>query len=139
MIDGPRARENLEKLLRLARADAEALRIDITDIERARSAAEASLSSLDEAARKEETVTNAAVDIAAYREGVRARRHNLQTTLLTLADAEDNVRSRLKASFAEVKKLEHLIDMAIRAEKKAGLRSDLSAMDEVATMRARNS
>jgi len=138
MIETPRARRSLEKLMKLARADADALRVDLADIERARSAAEASLADLDEKAANEETVAGHAVaDIAAYREGARARRHNLRTTLITLEDAELNARTRLEAAFIEVKKLEHLIEINDRADKKAGRRGDLNAMDDIATMRAR--
>ena len=50
MIETPRARRSLEKLMKIARADADVLRIDLADIERARSAAEASLTELDEKA-----------------------------------------------------------------------------------------
>ena len=138
MIETPRARRSLEKLMKLARADADALRVDLADIERARSAAEASLADLDEKATNEETVAGHTVaDIAAYREGVRARRLNLRTTLITLEDAELNARTRLEAAFIEVKKLEHLIEINDRADKKAGRRGDLNAMDDIATMRAR--
>lgn len=138
MIETPRARRSLEKLMKLARADADALRIDLTDIERAQSAAEASLVDLDEKAANEEAVAGHTVaDIAAYREGVRARRHNLRTTLITLEDAEMNARTRLEAAFIEVKKLEHLIEINDRADKKAGIRSDLREMDDFATMRIR--
>ncbi len=138
MIETPRARRSLEKLMKLARGDADALRVDLADIERARSAAEASLADLDEKAANEEAVAGHAVaDIAAYREGVCARRHNIRTTLITLEDAEMNARTRLEAAFIEVKKLEHLMEINDRADKKAGRRSDLNAMDDIATMRAR--
>ena len=138
MIETPRARRSLEKLMKLARADADVLRVDLTDIEHAQGAAEASLADLDEKATNEEAVAGHAVaDIAAYREGVRARRHNLRTTLITLGDAEMNTRTRLEAAFIEVKKLEHLIEINDRADKKAGIRSDRHEMDDIATMRAR--
>lgn len=138
MIETPRARRGLEKLMKLARADADALRVDLTDIERAQSAAQASLADLDAKAANEEAVAGHAVaDITAYREGVRARRHNLRTTLITLEDAETNARTRLQAAFIEIKKLEHLIEINERADKKAGRRSDLHEMDDIATMRAR--
>ncbi len=138
MIETPRARRSLEKLLRLARADTDALRVDLADVERARDATQASLSDLEEKALREEAAGGHGVaEVAAFREGVRARRHNLTTTLMTLEDAELSVRDRLETAFIEVKKLEHLIEINDRADKKAGRRGDLSDMDEMAGLRVR--
>lgn len=138
MIDTPRARRSLDKLVKIARADCDALRIDLADVERARRAAEESLNDLEKKASAEEAKgADAIADMAAYREGVRARRHNLKTTLMSLEDAEQNARSRLETAFLEVKKLEHLIEISDRADRKSGKVSDLKEMDEFASARAR--
>ena len=138
MIDTPRARRSLDKLLKIASADCDALRIDLADVERARRAAELSLSDLEKKSAAEEAAgADAIADMAAYREGVRARRHNLRTTLMVLEDAELNARNRLETAFVEVKKLEHLIEISDRADRKSGKRTDLKDMDEVASARMR--
>jgi len=127
-----RAQESLEKLLKVARADVEALRIDLADVARAKSSAEGSLDGLDETVRREEAMMKEgdAAAFAAYMEGVRARRHNLQTTLLTLGEAEDSARDKLEAAFLEIKKLEHLIGVSERSAKKNIIRDDIRTADE---------
>ncbi len=127
-----RAQESLEKLLKVALADVEALRIDLADMARAKSAAAASLDGLDETVRREEAMMKEddAAAFEAYIEGVRARRHNLQTTLLTLGEAEDSARGKLEAAFLEIKKLEHLIGVNERGAKKNIIRDDIRMAGE---------
>lgn len=139
MIDSARSRESLEKLLKLARGDADALRIDLADIDKAQHNAKASLTNLERSAKAEEAACakTAPADLGAYLEGVRARRHNLRTTLATLSDAENKARDRLEAAFIEIKKLEHLIEIFMRDARKVERRRDLTAMDEIAALRAR--
>lgn len=139
MIDTPRGRESLGKLLKLARADVDALRVDLVDIESARVAATDSLDGLDrDLAREEEAMKDAhASDVAAYLEGVRERRRNLYVTLATLTQAEDDVRDKLNNAFIEIKKLEHLIDVNVAAEKKAHGRKTQLAADDVIAARGR--
>lgn len=141
MTETARARASLEKLLRLARADADALRIDLVDIERARASAERSMSRLEETARREEELVKdqAGSDFAAYLEGVRERRRNLQTTMITLAEAEDTARGRLQSAHVELKKLEHLLAMSDETARKADLRDQRRASDEAAAARRRAS
>ncbi len=132
MTDTVRTRESLNKLLKIARADAEALRTDLADVERAKASAEASRQALDETMREEEVSARAGdtAAFAAYVEGVRARRHNLQTTLMTLQNAEEGARDKLETSFIEIQKLEHLIGVNERAEKKSAGRREIAAADE---------
>ena len=132
MTDIVRTRESLNKLLKIARADAEALRTDLADVERAKGSAQASLQTLDETMQQEGASAKQgdAAAFAAYVEGVRARRHNLQTTLMTLQAAEESARDKLEASFMEIQKLEHLIGVNERAEKKSAGRREIAAADE---------
>lgn len=132
MNDAARARQGLEKLLKLACADADALRVDLVDIERARASAESSLTRLTDAVRREERLTAegaAAADFTAYLEGVRERRLNLQTTMMTLTTAEENARERLEAAHLEIKKLEHLIALNAEAARKNAIRRQRRASD----------
>ena len=139
MMNTPRGRDSLDKLLKLAHADADALRVDLSDIERARSAAEDSLEGLDrDVAREEEAMQGAhAGDLAAYLEGVRERKRNLQVTLMTLSEAEEAAREKLETAFIEIKKLEHLIDVNVAAEKKSGARKSQLATDDAFAARVR--
>lgn len=127
----------IEKLLKLARADANALRIDLADVERARSSAEDSLKGLDDLVKREEAAMKetGVVDFANYLEGVRERRLNLHATLISLGRAEDEARDRLGAAFGEIKKLEHLTALGARDLKKAAALADLAATDDVAAVR----
>jgi hypothetical protein len=130
MTDMTRARAGLEKLLKFARLEAEALRTDLADVARAQSAAAAALTGLDDDLRREEAMmgdvntadfTAYKADFTAYKEGMRARRHNLQTTLLTLEEAETSAKTRLEAASAEIRKLEHLICINERDAKTNGM------------------
>lgn len=123
MTDMTRARAGLEKLLKFARLEAEALRTDLADVARAQSAATASLTGLDDALHREEAMMGdaGAADFTAYKEGMRARRHNLQTTMLTLEEAETSAKTRLEAASAEIRKLENLIYINERDAKTNGV------------------
>ncbi len=123
MTDMTRARAGLEKLLKFARLEAEALRTDLADVARAQSAAAASLTGLDDDLRREEAMMGAVntADFAAYKEGMRARRHNLQTTLMTLEEAETSTKTKLEAASAEIRKLENLISINERDAKTNGV------------------
>ncbi len=111
MTDMTRARLGLEKLLKFARLEVEALGTDLADVARAQSAAAESLAGLEDTLRSEEAMVSEAdtVNFAAYKEGMCARRHNLLTTLLTLEEAEANASTKLEAASAEIRKLENLI------------------------------
>ena len=139
MTDDQRMLANLEKLLRLANADADALRIDLADVERARRSTEASLQGMEDTVRREQEMMKDAgvVDLAAYLEGMRERRLNLQTTLMTLSEAEEATRDRLEAAFVEIKKLEHVIDLNKLAAKKARGRQEVRAADDLGASRLR--
>jgi flagellar export protein FliJ len=137
MNDTPRLRENMEKLLRIARGEADALRADLADIERARAAAKTSLTSLDEKIRTEDVAGADHGDLARFLEGTRERRLNLRNTVATLDRAEENARLDLEAAFIEIKKLEHVLDASDAASRRASVKRDASAMQEIASIMAR--
>lgn len=132
MIDNARSRQSLEKLLRLAKTDADLLHADLADAERAKEAAEKSLDDLAHAIKKEEA--NAQTDpaaFAAYMEAMSTRRHNLRTTMMLLNETVDATHERIAAAFGEVKKLEHLIAMQDKAQERTQRRRDVGALDEI--------
>jgi flagellar export protein FliJ len=138
MIDRSRNVENLNRLLKLAHADADTLRIDLADIEKARGAAQASLERLDDLVRQEEaSLSHSPKDLAAFIEGARLRRHNLKTTVMSLSDAEEAARERLRSAFVEMKKVEHLIGIEIAAADKENRRRETAAADEFGNRRTR--
>ena len=142
MKETPRARRSLTQLLKIARSDADALRVDLADIEKARQAAENAIMDLDrQAAAEEEKAASIASEeasfaLAAFRDGVRARKHNLQTTLLTLEESAEKARASLEAAFVEVQKLEHLMEINDRADRKKAGQKDRRDMDEIAVIGA---
>ncbi len=129
MTDMTRARAGLEKLLKFARLEAEALRTDLEDVARAQSSAAASLTGLGDDLRREEAMMGAVntADFVAYKENMRARRHNLQTTLMTLEEAEANANTKLQAASAEIRKLENLISINDRDAKNEVMREEVCA------------
>jgi len=138
MIEHRRNIENLNRLLKLAYADADTLRIDLADIEKARGAAQASLERLDELVRQEEALhAQSPKELGAFIEGARMRRHNLKTTVMSLSDAEEAARERLRSAFVEMKKVEHLIGIEIAAVDKENRRRETAAADDFSNRRKR--
>lgn len=136
MIDNERSRIGLQKLLKLARCDADALRADLADIERARSSAENSLAELQLTLKREELKSEQdPKTFADFADGARMRRHNLRTTLMTLESSYMHARERLSAAYAEIKKLEHLISMQDRARGKVQRKREQVMMDEMSAAR----
>ena len=127
---------NLEKLLRIARAEADALRADLADIERARVAAEAGLEALEKDIR-EESVRADGADFARFIDGARERRRNLTATVFSLRDAEAAARANLEAAFVELKKLDHLLESERTVAARGKRRADARKMDDIAAAMGR--
>ena len=106
----PAARANLEKLMRLACAESDALRSDLVDVETALASAKASLEKLVEDARHG----------GGAGERIRARRHGLLVTIETLERAAEDAREKLAVASAETNKLEALIMLGTRAHGRQG-------------------
>ncbi len=122
----------VHKLLRLARAEADALREDLADIERAQVSAAASLQALDENIRAEEEKAGAGPDLARYIDAARQRRRNLTAARATLSSAEEKARANLQAAFIEMKKLEHLLDVHQASARRQARKADAAMMEEAA-------
>jgi len=139
MKDTSRMRANMEKLLRIARGEAGALKADLMDIEGARVTAAAALADLAEKIRAEEAAAGPAAqgELTRYLEGVRARRLNLHNTVATLDSAEENARLALETAFIEIKKLEHLMEVSVATAKRDLRKRDVDNMQEVAMAMAR--
>ena len=136
MIENRRTRESLNKLLNLARNDADILRTDLADIDRARSTTETSLAELDHSVRREEQKPGAdPAQLAAYLDGARARRHNLRTTLMTLEQSESDLRERITLAMSEIKKLEHLIELQDKSRSKSRERRERQNHDDMSAQR----
>lgn len=133
MMKNRRTKTSLEKLLKLARNDADSLRQDLSDIERARDSAESSLAKIDRQIREEETRRDAdPIALAAFIDGARGRRHNLRVTLMTLERTELDLRERIEGAYIELKKLEHLLKMHDREDRRRAAKADLNEMNEIA-------
>lgn len=91
---------SLLKSVQIAREDAQALKTDLSDIERARARTEASL------VEAEQSLTAPAKgDIDGHNEGLCARSANLRTTLMSLDRAADAAQEKLLAATTEISKL----------------------------------
>lgn len=125
-----RERASLETLLKHARRDADALRIDLRDLERARAGAERSLDELEAEIRKE--AVSGGADYAAYAAAARERRFRLSVTLNSLEAMETDLRGRIERAAVEMKKFEHLIARADEARLARTRRRERAATDEIA-------
>lgn len=123
----------VESLLRVARAEADALRVDLSDIEAAKASTESALAAIDDDIRKEEALAGGGEDLARYIDAARNRRCNLTTTLKSLAISEERTRGSLEAAFLEIKKLEQLIDAHHAAERRRAAKADAARLDDVGT------
>ena len=107
MFLAPNARDNLMTLMRLTREEADDLRDDLFEIDQALAAAEESIAA--NAAELLGHPPSAQADLCPHREKLRARQMRLFVTRETLAKAGEEVRAKLAAATAELKKVEQLI------------------------------
>ncbi|MEM8934800.1 MAG: hypothetical protein AAGC77_00140 [Pseudomonadota bacterium] len=100
------APEGVTRLMKIASAEADALRLDLEDIRRVRLSTEASLRRLEEEFMACE---GEAADVRERQvEELRARRLGLQTTMITLRGAHDEVAEKLASLDGEIEKLSAL-------------------------------
>ncbi len=102
---------SVEKLLKIARAEAEIVRIDLADIDRAKVAAEVAINEVEATVAREESASRDAAAFAAYAEAMRERRFNLRKTLDALEIASETARTKLSSALLEIAKLERLADI----------------------------
>lgn len=127
-MKGPdRAEKTLSLLVRAARAQIAEVKARIADLEAAKASAENSLDWLAQAMRAEEAARDegriVASEFARYLEGALEKKAALESTCATLAAELDAMRPTLAEAYAELKKLEHLIEVNRRAAARRGERS----------------
>lgn len=109
-----RGADGVQKLLKIARADVEAVRIDLMDIDRAKGSARAALAEIAESVAQEVGAAGDPVAFVAYADGMRERRVNLKKTLSALENAEADAQEKLTRALGEIAKLERLAEINAR-------------------------
>lgn len=109
-----RGADSIQKLLKIARADAEVMRLDFADVDRARTYAVDAIDGIAAEMVREEAASQDAAAFSAYADGMRERRFNLTKTLDALEIACEDSQSKLTAALSEIAKLEHLADINAR-------------------------
>ncbi len=109
-----RGADSIGKLLKIARAEAEIVRVDLADIDRALASAAAEIEGVAAAVAREERGSTDAAAFAVYAEAMRERRFNLNKTLSALEGAREAARDKLSVALAEIAKLERLADINAR-------------------------
>ena len=130
-----RGADSVQKLLEVARADAETVRIDLLDIDRGKASARAALAEIADAVAREVGATGDPVAFAAYAEGMRERRVNLKRTLSALETAEETTQGRLTRVLGEIAKLERLAEINARDALVEKRRRDAREGDQSASRR----
>ncbi len=128
MSASARDRGGISKLLKLAKADAGERRRRLADLEAAYASATASLEEIDGLMQAEEGRLAARgsdfVPLAGFQEGAREKRRALKATLSTLAVEIREARNALKSAYAEVKKLEHLLEVREKADRRLAAKKE---------------
>lgn len=122
--------ENLTKLMRVAKQKTEEISTLIADLEAAKVSAGTSLDWLEQAIKTEERRPGVnLVDLARYMEGATQKRTALAATQDTLKSEIEIAKKDLSDSFAAMKKLEHLVSVARRADQKRRVRREATVSD----------
>lgn len=117
----------VEKLLKLAKSEAEARRVDLAEIERAQAAAAAALDEIEATIERENSASADPAAMANFEEAMRERRFNLRRTLSSLELASNDMREKLRESLAEIAKLEHVLAVNKREAQTADRRREARA------------
>ncbi|MEZ5921384.1 MAG: hypothetical protein R3C60_08550 [Parvularculaceae bacterium] len=127
----------LEKLLKLAKARVEEETIRIRDLEMARKNVAASIDALDSKIATEQRVAAAdariMMDLKNFLGGAAEKRLTLLSTLDGLAEEISSGEKDLASAFTEMKKLEHLVDLAHDTKKRQSAKFELEQLDEAAS------
>lgn len=127
--------DGVRKLLKIARNEAETLRVDLVDIENAKLAANSALGEIADSVAREEASAGADPTFNVYAEAMRERRFNLRKTLASLDAAEEQAREKLQAALTEIAKLEHLVEINERQENLHRQRKDARKAAEAPPVR----
>ena len=137
-----REARTLTSLVKLARAAADAAGQEVSEMEAAIADTDDRLRLLADAVVWEEGLARASdtVDfdsLSRFREGMARKQKSLAETRDKQAAALVAARANLQAAFAEMKKLEHLLESANTAAADRRLRADAMRLDEAARARHR--
>lgn len=142
MVAKTREEKNLEKLLKVAKANADERGRHLANIEAAQASAKASLDWLEQSAASEgDGVIRSAnpniVALQSFMGGVTEKRAALEATHERLSHEIDGVRAELSDAYREVKKVEHLLEIRSKTARKRSGRRAAEALSELALRSAR--
>ena len=128
---------NLLKLIKIAKVAVDDRQRHLADLETAKQSATASLDWLGQSVRsEEEAFSNAGgsdvVSLAAFRNGSAEKRQALEATITTLVCEIEEARDTLRDAQTELQKLEHLVELRQRADRKKDAKKEAAQIDEVA-------
>ena len=130
-----------DSLIRIAKHEVETLQKRVAEITARRVAAEQRLQAMHAEAEQESERARTDPDAgwyhAGYMKGWRLMREQLIAQIAALTAEEAGARDALSRAFEELKKFEHVAEMARLAEAKEQARRDTAAMDEMGLRKAR--
>ncbi|MEO1252483.1 MAG: hypothetical protein AAFW81_09075 [Pseudomonadota bacterium] len=127
-----RGARGVDQLLKIARAETEALRIDLRDIESAIAGAAEAMAENEAAVSRERGADDNPVAFARFIEAMRERRLNISKTLISLEAAEETAREQLAAALGEIAKLERVAAINADEKRAADKRRETGLLDEAA-------
>lgn len=136
-----RDRDTFEKLVKVAKAQAEDMRAVLADIETARASAETSLDWLEQSVRQEEL---RAADMgpagpaafARFLDAARRRRANIEASIEQFRAKEEDARIALQEAFGEVRKLEIIAERRQVKAAKDDRKAEDAALSDLSAARA---
>lgn len=124
-----------QSLIRIATHEVETLQIRVAEITERRTACEMRLAMMhaeaEDEAQRARTDPEAGWYQAGYMKGWRLMREQLNAQIATLSVEETGARDALARAFEELKKFEHVAEVARMAEAREEARRDGAAMDEM--------
>ncbi|MBW3617982.1 MAG: flagellar export protein FliJ [Proteobacteria bacterium] len=127
-------------LTRIANYEVETLQKRVAEIAGRKLDAELRMTLLDAEAEAEaenaRTDREAAMFHPRFVQGWRARKADLQAKITAIAVEESGARDALTRAFEELKKYEHVVEMAAVASRREAGRREAAAMDEMGLRRA---
>jgi flagellar protein FliJ len=128
-----------QSLIRISTYEVEVLQKRLAEIERRRAAAEIRIAVLDAEAEGETAQARTCLDAArahpAYLAAWRRRRATAETDLDLIGREADGARDALASAFEELKKFEHVAELAALARRKETARRETAALDDLALRR----
>jgi flagellar export protein FliJ len=128
------------RLIKLARHRCEDLGRRIGELERACAELAFAIQSVDDAVVSERRTVSASdaqglLDLARYEAAASQRRAALKASAAAMTEEIERSRHLLTDAFAELKKLEHVAELARQATARRRAARDLAALDEAARLR----